>query len=608
MFNGEGSQNYFLHKHNEKYYEFLFHLFFVCLLLISYFQYLERTLLFDGAFYCFKILSTGNFNIENGRWGAFYNQILPLLGLKFNCSLNTFLKLYSVSFALCNYIFFLIIYYHFKQPLTALAFVFLQVVMYRYNFYYSVSEIHATIGPSFLLFAMINSEYNTKIKKVIGHFGIIVIVFWLLNIHLLSFCIIIFLFIFSFINNKSLMKEYWLYLPLLFSACLFIYLISQIDNGSYQKEKLIDLNTIKFVMKNLNQVEGFKFLKEELHNYIIAILMFTTLIIHYLLAKKITKLCLILGATLCFFIIEMGHTVKYESNITVSNYYPLFGFFIILPLITDYFKVLRFKIAFPITTFILIVSIFKILKCGILITEQIDYFKRTTDNLRSYKERKFIVSEKNMDWDKIWMNWDICFQSLIVSSLNNPDSALTFITLKDTSKYKERTFKDSTAFIGVSFAPFLYPTTTFPKKFFHLKNTSYRIVTTNPDISFKTEYFTDNNLKINFPVKKLVLLQCWYRTIPVELINLSSQKLPVFLSDQFRFTLDYELVDIENGVIISQGNSPLEVDLPPHQKVITGLKVDLLNLKKGSYFLDVGLKFNGNISVCSKKRLKITIL
>src|ERR1043166_9260095 len=83
------------------------HLFFVIYYIYSLIFYIERSVPYDAAFVNFKLILANTFNIEHGRWGEFYTMLLPLLGIWTGCSLKTFLVLYSLSFAIWNYIFFM---------------------------------------------------------------------------------------------------------------------------------------------------------------------------------------------------------------------------------------------------------------------------------------------------------------------------------------------------------------------------------------------------------------------------------------------------------------------------------------------------------------------
>src|SRR5689334_21683384 len=82
-------------------------LFFGTLFTLAFVFYKERMLSYDPAFFSFKIIFERDFDVELGRWGSVVSQVLPLWFLQLGCSLETFLRVYSVSFILIYYLIFL---------------------------------------------------------------------------------------------------------------------------------------------------------------------------------------------------------------------------------------------------------------------------------------------------------------------------------------------------------------------------------------------------------------------------------------------------------------------------------------------------------------------
>lgn len=219
------------------------HLFFAVYITLAAVYYLERTICFDAAFYSYKILHYKFFDIENGRWGVIFTQLLPWFGILSGCSLKCFLLLYSVSFALWNYLFFLIIIKVYRNFGVALAYLFALVLFYRYSFFYPVSEIHSTVGPLFLALAsasaLIKSIAGADKNKIILHsFFSLLFVVWLGNIHVLSLVPLCFFFAYLIIDQKFFPKKGWI-IYFVFAVCLgyLFYKILSIPKGSYEGSK-----------------------------------------------------------------------------------------------------------------------------------------------------------------------------------------------------------------------------------------------------------------------------------------------------------------------------------------------------------------------------------
>lgn len=345
--------------------ELLLHFIFLLLLCVSYSYFLERTIPFDGAYYSFKIIFYENFNIENERWGACYNQILPLLGVKMGFPLPTILKLYSMSFVICNYIFFLIIFYGFKQTYTAIAFVFTQLIAYRYNFYYQVSEIHAIIGPIFLMVACVMSERFMREQKKIGVVLFLLLIFWLLNIHLLSIIIIAFCLAYLFLNNKSLWRNYYLIVGVLAGFVYFYLKLKSIPINSYQNQKLVSFENIRYTLFNLNKIHGYSYFKNVwAQNYILPSVLGAFMVFYYVYKRMTLKLFLLVISVFGLWVLLMTSSIIPDSPIGYENYYALFGYLIMIPFIFDFIRHLNFVWYFPTLLLILTLSFSSIITCG----------------------------------------------------------------------------------------------------------------------------------------------------------------------------------------------------------------------------------------------------
>ena len=93
---------------------------------------------------------------------------------------------------------------------------------------------------------------------------------------------------------------------------------------------MINWDSIKFVFTRLNEVEGFKYLKLEFkNNYYIPAVVFLVVVIYYMIKRNILKLLITIGAMTCFFVLDMGYNIPYDSPFVYSNYYSIFGFFIL---------------------------------------------------------------------------------------------------------------------------------------------------------------------------------------------------------------------------------------------------------------------------------------
>lgn len=125
--------------------QFIGFLFFGTLFILAWVYYKERILSFDSSFYAFQIIQSKTYDIELGRWGDVLSQLLPVMALKNHCSLETFLRLYSISFIIIYYIIFLLCTLVFKNQKAGLALMLALCLGFRWVFYYAVTEIHMAV-------------------------------------------------------------------------------------------------------------------------------------------------------------------------------------------------------------------------------------------------------------------------------------------------------------------------------------------------------------------------------------------------------------------------------------------------------------------------------
>ena len=570
--------------------EILLHSFFVVLIILAYYFNLERTIPFDGAFYSFKIIAYENFNIENNRWGACYNQILPLIGIKLGLALPKILKLYSLSFVLCNYLFFLVIYYGYKQIYTAVGLVLVQVVAYRYNFYYQVSEIHAIIGPVFLLVATLLSEKFTEQSRIKGSLLIFALIFWLMNIHLLSIIIVAFVCAFVFLHKRTLFKNYQIILAIICGIIYFVFKLKTIPTDSYQSQKLISMGNINYVLTHINNCYGFSHFKITWgEQYIFPTILLGFIAVYYLIFKYWLKFLLIIVSVFGFWVLLMAATINIDSPIVYENYYALFGYFIAIPFSIDILSKLRFRWFLPAFTTVVIISIFKIINCGWFMNGQIDYFKRTTNNLRPFKESKFVIWDQNLDWEKIWVPWDFPFQSLLISSLASPDSAMSFVAVNDYSLYAPRIYEDSLTFVGIPWDPYWFSAKGLHKDYFHLKTSYYKKANSFQDTSFNAYVFTKQNMEIALVDNNYKFKSANHNSFPVIIKNKSTQ---IFRSTTTKYKqvyLGYKVYDTKDSSLAIEGRSIIDVDIYPGQEITTCLRIPKNFIKKGTYSVEVDI-------------------
>lgn len=578
------------------------HIFFIIYTSLCAFYYLERTVAFDGAFYCYKMIHYKSMNIENGRWGIAYSQWLPLIALWLKCNLKTFLILYSISFALWNYVFFIIILKYYKEFRIALAYIFSLVLFYRYSFFYPVSEIHSTIGPLFLALAaasrFITSNQEGKLKEVILNFILLFLtVYWMAHIHVLSVVPLCFLFTYIIIDKKvSLQKNLLVYAGMATCMLIILYKIASIPKDSYEGSKMIGLEEFKIVLSNAESLESYQFLKAFFTQYYILNLLFLGLTLTYLIYKKYyLKTLLILFSFFGIIILVIAYFTKVDAPLNYQNYYCLLGIIMALPLAYDLVPLFSRKILISTCVIILLFNFYKIIKSGLIYQDRTRYIERNIDNFSNYKESKFTVCAWNFDWSVVWGDWDFPFESLIISSLKDPAASRTFYSIIDIHQFDFCTLKYPKCFIGITYLPdwFRINSDFIKCDYFNLTDGFYKKVNSRQDESFADSLFNSENLKI-ITQDSYSLLRNNKRQVEISIENKTNVLFPSSITEIKRVWLSYHLYSKKGDLLVAEGDrSIIEMDIPGNSTIKNGLSLNLKDVARGEYILEIDIVHEG---------------
>lgn len=564
------------------------HLFFVAMFVLAWIYYKERMIPWDSSFFCFKIIHFGTFNIEEGRYGAFLTQILPLLFLKAGCSLETFLRVYSVSFVIVNYLFFIVIHYVLKNKYVSVALILALCLAYRYAFYIATSEVHQAFAPCLLLFALVSYDYASlsKVKKMmIFAFAALIVVF-ISYVHTLFVIVIGFILAYELIRNKK-WKDSLLLSIIIFFIAYFSIVILSIPADSYSGKKIPELSAFVNYVPHIFTLPSYIFFSEFVMVYYkVLIFLFFLLLIVFAFQKRFLILTFYSLFFLAFIILILITFRFGESPIMQENYYILFGIFIAVPLSFEILKKIPKTFAILSIIFLLSYSDYKIWKSHFQISQRNGYIERIITYGRTFDEKKFIVNDQNIDWNFICADWALSFESLLLSTIQSPDSAVTFYTTQNIHEY-DSLLSNKNLFIGADFAPFWFTSNSLNQKYFRLKNTVYRKLNSpQSDSVFNESFFNKDSLSIKLDLDCYKVVKFLTATIPVRITNRSHKLVPSTITPENQTYLSYHIYKNDKMIIPDGKRSKFEVDLMPGKEYVQGLTI-WLPPQRGLYTVEV---------------------
>jgi hypothetical protein len=195
----------------------------------------------------------------------------------------------------------------------------------------------------------------------------------------------------------------------------------------------------------------------------------------------------------------------------------------------------------------------------------------------------------------VWGDWDFPFESLVISSLKGPGSSLTFYSAVDISQFDFCTTKDPKCFIGVTFLPHWWRTySDFVKNdYFELRPGFYKKVNSRQDLSFPDTSFSNKNIEISTE-ESYTLLRNARRQIEIGLKNTSSIPFSSSITEEKSIWISYHILSKDGNLLVNDGDrSIMEMDIPANGSIKNGLSLNLKDIAKGEYILEIDLVHEG---------------
>ncbi len=457
-------------------------LMFLVLFVLAALFYLERTVFLDPCYAVFNILYYRDYITEAERYTAVLPQTLVLAAMHLQLPLKLLLMLYSLSFIILYYVVYLIITYLFRLERIALAIPLLLVTGVKYSFYWISTETHQALVYTILLFAFL--KWSGKLEagwraltiRAVAGTGIIMLGFYA---HPVAFFTIIFTLVYVIFDERSWRKPDLYFLAM---AALMLALIKYLTSSPTGYEGIFFNGFGDFFTRlgNLSESGSLKFLNLKLFNiYLFPLIIMISTIIWHIIRKQFLKLALYVSA-IAFFLLIIFTTFNFpfrhfiqEKNIMGLN------IFLLIPFLNEVSfgkkQGNRWMLVFLIVMFV--AGSIHVIAGSAFHRERLNYIRKLITVARGLPEKKFILNENLVDHETLSVNWGLAPETLILSSLESPDSSLT-IYINDASG-KLRSNPDHTDTTLLICAPWVQELTTtlLNKKYFNIDHSGYRFLT-----------------------------------------------------------------------------------------------------------------------------------
>lgn len=460
---------------NKKYYFITGLMCMLALIVLGIIFYKERVIFCDTAYQAVYLLIEQKPYINLIRAGSVIPQLIPLIAIWLHAGLKTILVLHSVSFLIFFFVMYLIAYRCSERKMLFFLMPLYLILITNEVFYWPQSELQQ--GMIWLcLYAVLLFEKKWEGLNQWLSLGIhFIFILWIQFFHPLLFFPILFLVIYYYDSESKLYsRKSFFYL----SACALSFGIRSVAGmfNIYEKGKLNIGASIKNNLPHffsLNSVHTF--LYKIPSSYCIYMLVLCMGILWLVLNKKYIKAITAAGFSLGYWVLIMISSASDNRFYTENMLLPL-GFIAVLPIVADILPAHNNR------SVLLIVVTAIILRLGGIYLAHRDYTARFAiyepyfEYLHEHKLNGVMVDKKAVDQKQAIMTWGSGYESILISSLQSPDSCRVVQIDENISKYDWCVNYD-TSLVTIYAA---WGESQLPKQYFRLRHGKYEILTKQP--------------------------------------------------------------------------------------------------------------------------------
>jgi len=412
-------------------------LFFAVLAFLSVYYWQERMLFSHAANSSFHLLNQESFHINYGRFGVIFSQLIPLLFVKLNFSLQAVLISYSLSFVLLYFGIFLLLTRWMKSYSAAMLLIFLLVLGSKQLFYHPTSEVTQSLAFATLFVGWLyhNQKINlhrSRLERTAIGLLFIVLSIWT---HPSVLPVLIFMLIHHAIHFRNYLKwpTYVYAIGILVAFSLKLLVTSDFIIGEDHFRALYTLDEFFYVIPNLKGL-GFYFQRiDDLYFVSFSILVFTLL---GLILRAHKKELLLFTSYLVLYFLGVGYLFPdSSSHMQMEEIYQPLNTVILIPFIFIVLKPTR-------PTYLLKLGLYLVLFVASI--EKIDFTHKKFHRRIGYIETKLsmlnapktIISSTNLDLGTLKETWALSQETLILSSLREELPVRT-VFIKETNTTDE---------------------------------------------------------------------------------------------------------------------------------------------------------------------------
>lgn len=394
--------------------------------------YVERIAILDASYQLFSVIRTGDFAIQNFRFGAFFTQSFPLIGSKLNFALPNVMKLYSLSFVFLHATIFVLTLVWTKSSKFGVVVMLFSIFITTHTFYWIQSELIQGLVLLLLFFSYIQYAFSNveAIEKTNfwGFSASMVFIFFLVFIHPLVVFPFLFLAGFFYLHN-TVNKQVILNLC---AAYIVVFIFKTIFfRVAYDSSAIGGLRNFLTLFPDYFSLTSNKnFIRYIFSDYYLIPISFILLIYFYIKKQDFKKLSLFLVFFMGYLLLINVTQAKGAEQFYIESLYLPLSIMLIVPLVFDVKKILPNKYWLPVLVLVVSVRLIHIGLTHQTYTTRVNYLQTYVEEYDAKKTQKLIVDASYFSKDILKLTWASPYEFWLLSTIYNGKTQSILISEK----------------------------------------------------------------------------------------------------------------------------------------------------------------------------------
>ncbi len=418
--------------------------------------FLERTVFLDAAFQSFSVITKNELAIQVGRFGSAVTQVFPLMAVRLGWSLESVLKAYSMSFVIYPFVLFLLLVGLFRNGRMGLVLALFYTLLVSHTFYWIQSELLQGCALVIFYYGIVDTLFykdHPALDRLLPAVAIfllmaglsVVIIFF----HPITFIPFFYIWMFMAISREREKRRAFYLLPVLGIAVMLFKRFGLPANAYDAATTGLADDLWKRAAHFFSLQSTENFYRFCVTDYYCFPLLLTALIVFYIWQRNFLKLIFVIGSVLAYLVLVNCTFHWNVEQFYIESHYQVLSVLMAVPLVLDLLRAPRWR---RILLFLIpIVVVIRVVHIGWqhnMYEKRLVIERQLLDHAKKFDGQKFMISRDDLPWGDLFMTWGLPYETLYLSALEHPDSAITVLSLEGDQPFVNENAAKTDLFFG----------------------------------------------------------------------------------------------------------------------------------------------------------------